>query len=256
MCFCSVGPGPCKNVPGPHHSWSDRYGVLISISATFQGSGNVADAYVDVIVRAVPAAGTPAVVRCTQKVLASGLNWPTTVWPAGATIVRAACVSVPTMNTSELARVVVSVAAGARCAPLAALAIAVAAPSSGEARENVTTRIEFDIASLSVAVTVMAACAGVVNAHQISAVPDWWFDHAARVQVRAEPVFVTLLTAAFPPTRPGPRPRTRGPAEMNATINVLASGVMLGLVFARLSSWVLLTFCTIIGALFTVTVTG
>ena len=213
--------------------------------------------YVDVIVTAVPAAGTPAVVRCTQKVLESELDWPTTVWPAGATIVRDPCVSVPTMNTSELARVVVSVAAGARCAPLAALAIAVAAPSSGEARENVTTRIEFAIASLSVAVTVMAACAGVVSAHQISAVPHWLFDHAARVQVRAAPVFVTLLTAASPPRpRPRPRPRPCRPAEMNATINVLAAGVMLGLVFARLSGWVLLTSCSIVGALFTVTVTA
>src|SRR5213596_3321278 len=49
--FPSEPPGP--KVPPVN-------GVLISISATFQRSGNVAGVYVDVIVTGVPAAGTAA----------------------------------------------------------------------------------------------------------------------------------------------------------------------------------------------------
>ena len=158
------------------------------------------------------------------------------------------------MNTSELARVVVRVALGVVPEFGAPLAIADAAPVSADAPENVTTRIEFATDRFSVAVTVIAACAAGVNAHQTSAVPSWVFDRAASVQVSAVPELTTVLAMVFAPA-------VGASAETKATTSVLAAGVTVGLTIVC-DPWLFVTtFCTTAGAaaaatLLTVTVTA
>ena len=115
-------------------------------------------------------------------------------------------------------------------APLAALAARLAAPTSdGIAPVNPITVIDAASELFMTAVTVMLAWAGVVNAHQISAVPSCAFERTARVHVNAAPELLTPFTTVFTPS-------TGASAEMNATNNVFAAGVNAGLVIVRFAA--------------------
>src|SRR5438874_8060551 len=173
----------------------------------------------------VPVAATGGDVRCTQYVSPFGvLNELTKIWPAAGFMVRAISQSVPTPTTSELAAVVTIVPFGA---PAAALAARLAAPTSdGTAPVNPITVIDAASELFMTAVTVMLACAGVVNAHQISAVPSCAFERTALVHVNAVPVLLMPFTIVFTPS-------TGASAETNATNSVFAPGVNAGLVTVR-----------------------
>src|SRR3954469_22531529 len=144
----------------------------------------------------VPAAAAGGDVRCTQYVSPLGvLNEFTSTWPAAGVMVRGRSQSVPTAITSEFALVVTIVALGAPCAAPAAR---VAAPVRVFTAPVKPITVSDAVSELfRTAVMVMLACAGLVNAHQISAVPSCALARTARVHVSAVPVFVMLLTTVL-----------------------------------------------------------
>src|SRR5712692_212219 len=113
--------------------------------------------------------------------------------------------SVPTPNTQEFPRVVVSVAAGA---PLLALPPAVAPTEPDPFVPLVSTPLKLitviEEATLveSVAVTVTPVSPEGAKARQISAVPLCTFVRTARTQVRPAPVtpFTTVLVPELGPS--------------------------------------------------------
>src|SRR5262249_35375451 len=186
----------------------------ISISAKFHRS--VATPVTPRVV-GTPASGTGFVERSVQKVSVIALvDVLTIVDPAAGDRARKLSQSLPTPNTHELARVVVSVAEGLPATPAALLAIAVAAPTSEFAAPwKPTTVIEAISDRLSTPVTVMDARAVGANAHQISDVPSCVLTRLALVQVSGTPLLLlfTPLTITLGPVA--------GPSvEMNARSNV------------------------------------
>src|SRR5262245_38978239 len=200
------------------------YGWRISISAKFHRS--VATPVTPRLV-GTPASGTGFVERSVQKVSVIALvDVLTIVDPAAGDRARKLSQSLPTPNTHELARVVVSVAEGLPATPAALLAIAVAAPTSEFAAPwKPTTVIEAISDRLSTPVTVMDARAVGANAHQISDVPSCVLTRLALVQVSGTPLLLlfTPLTITLGPVA--------GPSvEMNATSNVAPATAKGGLV--------------------------
>jgi len=121
--------------------------------------------------------------------------WLTMVWLDGTVRAIALSQSLPTPNTHEPLRVVISDALGA---PEAALALAVApiAPEPpvpvASAPVKVTTVIEDVTPCDNVAVTLTLVSVEGAKARQISAVPNWALVRRTSVQVR--PVPLTLVT--------------------------------------------------------------
>ncbi len=110
--------------------------------------------------------------------------------------------SSPTAKTTELARVVVSVAVGAPVAPLAET-VAPMAPEpfvpEVSAPVKLTTVMDDNTDCEKVAVTVTLVRAAVAKARQISDVPGCVLVRCTRTQVRPPPATpVTVVVAAVP----------------------------------------------------------
>src|SRR5262249_13625757 len=127
--------------------------------------------------------------------------WLTIVWFGPSVRAVAVSKSLPTPNTSELLRVVTSVADGAPPGELVP-AVAPIAPDPlpvVSTFEKVTTLIDAAVDCDSVAVTVTLVRVAGANARQISVVPDCTLVRRTSVQVSPAPVIP--VTVVFAPTR-------------------------------------------------------